>query len=988
MNRLKRLQTNQPKIGPGHWLLFFSLLGFGLRLQQLSFQPLWGDEGWSFYFAMQPLPQLLALTAIDIHPPLYYILLKDWLLAAGTGPEEARFFSVVVGTTLIPVVGILGWRLFEGRVGATAAAVVSVMPLAVYYSQEVRMYGLVTLLGAMSVYFLLRVRGNGESANGESANPQGRCGEYLKGTLWVNLQNRCGESTGQKGYVDGSFDPKMAKRRNWYIAYVLTTTAALYTMYYAAFVPLFQLLYTLLFPVRQLGRWQPRAIFARLAPFIWVGLLYLPWLVYAGPRLVSYVQNKRVVEGYVPLNFIRFFGDHFVAFSLGHVPPELQSYVWTALPFVLVALLGFIATRHLNGQRYLYLYLYLCLPLFMGYLINQVYPFTPRYFERTLLLVGPAYWLLIAAGVIWLWDRQYLLVGTVVMAMLLVTVVSLLSFYSLPRYPDEDYRPLLKDIAARATPQDTVLASYQWQLGFYQAYLPSPHPQLFTVPGWGRAWAGQAGQARRVQDLTGIFDRSPRLWFPAHQAQGHLWEDEAEATIAAVGYPALLQWHGPQTKLTLAGASPPSLQPAPTANFADRLILLQASLGNVPYQAGRDIVPIALTWQKQDNLGSEHRVNLRLADAEGRTWASRDSYPRAGQAFFTDLTVGDTLSDRHGLLIPAGTPPGLYRLLLSVRRVSDAHPLDLLDAQGQPLGAELLLGEVAVIAPNPPVGPAALPVQFSTEAIFGRSVRLVGYSLDQGPFKAGQALPLTLFWQSLTDHPDFLTVFVQLQEKTGQPVVGYERPPLWPSSEWQRRTLLRDPYDLPLPPTLPPGEYRLVIGLTAPDQTRLSVAGSDQLPLTQVTTVDRPHTFAAPEPQIPLSVVLGDQAKLVGLDLPQTQVKAGEHLPLTLYWQAITTFDKNWTVFVHLLNHQGQIVSQQDQIPGGGQFPTTSWLPDEYLVDTYNLLIPADTLPGHDAYWLEIGLYDANDFSRLPVIEAGEIIDDHIVLDRWSISIE
>ena len=47
-------------------MLFFTLLGFGLRLHKLSFQPLWGDEGWSFYFAMQSLPQLLALTAIDI----------------------------------------------------------------------------------------------------------------------------------------------------------------------------------------------------------------------------------------------------------------------------------------------------------------------------------------------------------------------------------------------------------------------------------------------------------------------------------------------------------------------------------------------------------------------------------------------------------------------------------------------------------------------------------------------------------------------------------------------------------------------------------------------------------------------------------------------------------------------------------------------------------------------------------------------------------
>jgi len=125
---------------------------------------------------------------------------------------------------------------------------------------------------------------------------------------------------------------------------------------------------------------------------------------------------------------------------------------------------------------------------------------------------------------------------------------------------------------------------------------------------------------------------------------------------------------------------------------------------------------------------------------------------------------------------------------------------------------------------------------------------------------------------------------------------------------------------------------------------------------------------------------------LIGLDLPHTQIKAGEPLPLTLHWQAVTMFDRNWTVFVHLLNEAGQFAGQQDQIPGGGQLPTTGWLPNEYITDSYNLLIPADTPPGQ--YRLEIGLYDANDFSRLPVVEQGEIINDHIILENWPISVE
>jgi hypothetical protein len=581
-----------------------------------------------------------------------------------------------------------------------------------------------------------------------------------------------------------------------------------------------------------------------------------------------------------------------------------------------------------------------------------------------------------------------MLVGTVVLALLLITDVSLISFYTIPRYPHEDYRPLLKDIAARATPEDTLLASYQWQLGFYYAYLPPPRPRLFEVPGWGQGWAEARGHPQLIQDLTNIFETSPRLWFPAHQVLGHLWEDEAEAAIESMGYPALVKWYSPQTKLTLAGTSSNTLAEGPTANFANHLTLLATRVGTEKYEAGRGIIPVQLIWRKEKSLGSDHRVSLRLADDQGRTWAIRDSHPRAGQTFFTDLAIGETITDRHGLLIPAGTPPGLYRLFLSVRRVNDAHPLDLLDAEDQPLGAELLLTPVEVVDPNPNIGPAALPVQFTTQAAFGREAQLVGYSLGQGPFKVGEPLPLTLFWQSLTDQPGPLTVAIQLQDSAGQAIFAQQKEPIRPTPDWQRGTLLRDPQDLPLPPTLSPGKYRLVVALTTPKQRPLAVSGNHQLPLAIVTTVDRPHIFEPPDPQIELAVIFGDQAKLVGLDLPQTQVKAGEQLSLTLYWRAITTLDKSWTVFVHLLNEDGKIVGQQDQIPGGGQFPTTGWLPDEYLTDSYHLLIPADTPPGHEAYRLEIGLYDANASTRLPVMDGGQIINDHLVLESWPISVE
>jgi hypothetical protein len=391
-------------------------------------------------------------------------------------------------------------------------------------------------------------------------------------------------------------------------------------------------------------------------------------------------------------------------------------------------------------------------------------------------------------------------------------------------------------------------------------------------------------------------------------------------------------------------------------------------------------------WRKEESLGSEHWVSLRLVDEKGYTWASRDSYPQAGQRFFTEVEVGEIIEDRHGLLTPAGAPPGHYRLLLSVRRVEDAHPLDLRDEAGQPLGAELFLADIELSLPEPPVGVAALPVQKETKAVFNRQVHLVGYSLAEDPFKAGEALPLTLFWESLADQPGAFTTWLALKDGAGETVTFYQQAPLWPASEWQKGTLLRDPYALPLPPTLPPGQYQLVVALLGEDGQRLSVGDADQVRLAEITTVDRLHVFEAPAPQFPFEAVFGEQARLVGLDLPRTAVKAGEMLPLTLYWQALAPFDRSWKVFVHLTDEAGQIKGQQDQVPGGGEFPTSGWVPNEYLVDHYNLPVPAETPAG--SYYLKIGLYDPNDSTRLPVIEAGEAKDNHVTFENWPISIE
>ena len=127
-------------------LALFVLLAFALRVLRLDFQPLWWDEGYSVWFATHPLGQMASLTAQDIHPPLYYALLHGWTGLFGAGPVSLRLLSVLFGVLAVPAIYLAGRRMLSRRAALIAAFLLAISPLHVYYSQEVRMYGLVALL--------------------------------------------------------------------------------------------------------------------------------------------------------------------------------------------------------------------------------------------------------------------------------------------------------------------------------------------------------------------------------------------------------------------------------------------------------------------------------------------------------------------------------------------------------------------------------------------------------------------------------------------------------------------------------------------------------------------------------------------------------------------------------------------------------------------------------------------------------------------------
>lgn len=120
------------------------LISFLLRLISLN-QSFWLDEATSATVATKSMSEILSFAKADFHPPLYYILLHLWTMVSGTSEVGIRMVSVLFGVGTVYLVYRLSKNSF-------AALLVATSPLLVYYSQEARMYSMLTFFITLSVY--------------------------------------------------------------------------------------------------------------------------------------------------------------------------------------------------------------------------------------------------------------------------------------------------------------------------------------------------------------------------------------------------------------------------------------------------------------------------------------------------------------------------------------------------------------------------------------------------------------------------------------------------------------------------------------------------------------------------------------------------------------------------------------------------------------------------------------------------------------------
>jgi 4-amino-4-deoxy-L-arabinose transferase-like glycosyltransferase len=151
--------AEQRRLPPWWPLAALTLLAAVLRLATLTEQSFWYDESFTPVHVFHPGlgATLKAVVHSENTPPLWYLLAWVDVRLLGDGALALRLPSALAGIATVPVVWAIGKELSGRRAGLIGAAIVTVNPLFVWYSQEARAYALFVFFAALAMLCFVRL---------------------------------------------------------------------------------------------------------------------------------------------------------------------------------------------------------------------------------------------------------------------------------------------------------------------------------------------------------------------------------------------------------------------------------------------------------------------------------------------------------------------------------------------------------------------------------------------------------------------------------------------------------------------------------------------------------------------------------------------------------------------------------------------------------------------------------------------------------------
>ncbi len=639
------------------------LLAFALRIHSLDGQGIWGDEAIGFWLSKQPLTVVVA-PGSETNPPLYHVLLRLWSPLAGRGVFAIRYVSVLGGVLIIPLVYVLGDGLLRHRSSALIAACMAALSaFHVYYSQEARFYAWAATLGLFATLSLSRL---------------------------FNMALHHHEGGGRR--LVGCF-----------AVYLLAALAAAFTHYYLLFVLLAHNLFVLL-RAHRLQRWLLPWVAGQIA----LTAVLAPWnLAQARILIESQLTKANRAPDYTAWGGTAL-GDivkRTIA-ALGTGITVSGAERWLALAALAAAVLGLIAlVQRLRSEgdtadSLILILLYLLIPIAGAWAVG---PFMPFFQERYLLIVLPAYLLLMAVGISWPGARP---VGYgLLMFYAAANLYSIYNYYTDPTYVRSRYGEMMAYVAENAGPDDALLLENHLQWALYDYYAP-PGITAYWFP-LATGWDDPATEA----ELARIAAQHERLWLvmfgnpaeydPGFALEGWLSRNAFRAYFA--GYQ--------DSRLSMYVTGATALPDRPVdAIFSEMIRLAAYHVSSERVTAG-GVIQVSLLWEAIAPTDKDYTVFTHLIDQGEHILAQFDGQPQGGSRPTGTWQVGEQFVDRFALSIDPQTPPGIYWLQVGWYDWMTLERLSVSGQGGTVPGDRVLLCQIEVTAPaaSPAKTPAGAP---------------------------------------------------------------------------------------------------------------------------------------------------------------------------------------------------------------------------------------------------------------------------------------
>lgn len=604
-----------PKLTRQPLLLLPTLVGFAILLRAAQSDDLGLDGGLSLAIAQLTLADELDFLAHDVHPPLYYLLLRLWVRLVGTTPFAVKALTVFASALSIAV--LVGWvrSLGGGRAALIAGSIVAVSPVAIEMSATAREF-------ALSVPAILLLGW-----------------AYTSRSRWAD----------------------------WRIC--IAGAVALWTSYFAAALVAAAALDAL---VRRERR-------RRLIPLVAAGLSLLPWIAFIVARgflNTTSSDGPRQGDDHTNPLAVQLFDTARILASGRQLAPE---WLGPALVVVGLALAVALARRGERGSLtprgsdpLLLLGGGATLTLLLAFVVNVAWTregMGTRYLVTAVPLLAALFSIACVRT-----TRAPVAILCMAAPLVLAGTLGTRAWLDRPPAPVDfwDPRSVVEFLDERVQSSDLIVFASPEQAGYYTAL--SRHPGRWLLVTSAPDYLAGDVYARAEASLRPYLAEKRTIWtVMSHQTNG------APGTVRLVDWLSANAYGVAPERLVDSDVAQHVTYPAADASrgVAARFeggVVLDSSRFPMEIEPG-GVLPVELYWLATEQQSRGRTVFVHLVDETDRKWSQHDSIPVSGRAPLTHWMPGNPIADRRGLALPDDLPSGQYWLVVGLYDDAGRLPL-------------------------------------------------------------------------------------------------------------------------------------------------------------------------------------------------------------------------------------------------------------------------------------------------------------------------